>query len=125
MESTHIGNEQSTFPQFPGYAIQECLGRSQSANTYLAEDTKLKRHVVLKQVNPDLVRQDPDFLQYFEQEAQMLGKFKHDHIVEILSYHVDGDIAYIVMPHAEGGTLRELLQEEYPDGMTHKKLFLF
>lgn len=97
--------------QFGKYEILGELGRGGFAIVYRARDTKLQRQVALKILDPTR-GWEPDFATRFLQEAQAAAQLKHPHIITIYEIDdVDGQL-YIAMELAEGGSLRQALQEQ-------------
>ena len=76
------------------------------ARVFLAQDTNLKRSVALKVMSADLSN-DEQFRQRFDEEGQIVAKFRHPNLVVVFaSGEIDGQ-RYIVMEYVAGGTLSE------------------
>jgi serine/threonine protein kinase/Tol biopolymer transport system component len=84
------------------YRIVSKLGEGGMGAVYRAADTKLNREVAIK-VLPDALANDPDYLERFTREAQVLASLNHPNIAAI--YGVE-DRA-IVMELVEGETIAE------------------
>jgi serine/threonine protein kinase len=84
------------------YRIVSKLGEGGMGAVYRAADTKLNREVAIK-VLPDALANDPDYLERFKREAQVLASLNHPNIAAV--YGVE-DRA-IVMELVEGETLAE------------------
>src|SRR5947209_10764505 len=103
-------------PQFRNYETIKWLGSRGSANTYLVKHTYLKQLRVAKQIKPGIIQQDPvKFQELFKREAETLADLDHPHIVKIHDY--DHEQGYLIMDFADGGTLRQLLDNDFPEGM--------
>jgi eukaryotic-like serine/threonine-protein kinase len=75
---------------------------------YRAQDTKLKRQIALK-VLPVSVSADPDRLQRFQREAEVLACLNHPHIATVYGLEdVDG-VKALVMELVEGEDLAQRL----------------
>src|SRR5262249_52372920 len=53
----------------------------------------------------------PDFIRSFEQEAQLVARLEHPHIVPLYDYWRDPDGAYLVMRFLRGGSLKKKLEK--------------
>jgi serine/threonine protein kinase/Tol biopolymer transport system component len=84
------------------YRIVSKLGEGGMGAVYRAHDTKLNREVAIK-VLPDALANDPDYLERFTREAQVLASLNHPNIAAI--YGVE-DRA-IVMELVEGETIAD------------------
>ena len=73
---------------------------------YRAEDTKLGREVALK-VLPKGFAQDPERMERFAREAQMLASLNHPNIAGIYQVEQVDDVQFLVMELVEGDTLQE------------------
>ena len=73
---------------------------------YRAEDTKLGREVALK-VLPEGFAQNPERMERFEREAQMLASLNHPNIAGIYQVEQVDDVQFLVMELVEGDTLQE------------------
>jgi len=58
------------------YEILSLLGRGGMGEVYRAKDTRLRRDVAIKVLPPSFVA-DPDRVQRFEREAQVLAALNH------------------------------------------------
>jgi eukaryotic-like serine/threonine-protein kinase len=76
---------------------------------YRARDTQLQRQVALKLL-PDHFANDPDRLNRFEREAQVLASLNHPNIAQIYGLEKSGAASCIAMELAEGDTLAEQLK---------------
>jgi serine/threonine protein kinase len=84
------------------YRIVSKLGEGGMGAVYRATDTKLNRDVAIK-VLPDALANDPDYLERFTREAQVLASLNHPNIATI---HGVEDRA-LVMELVPGETLAE------------------
>ncbi len=102
-------------PRYLGkYELQERLGRGGMGEVWKAFDPQLRRYVAIKVLNADL-REEPDFVARFTQEAQLVASLHHPNIVQIHDFQFtdtpDGNssMAYMVMDYVEGTTLADYI----------------
>jgi tetratricopeptide (TPR) repeat protein len=92
------------------YRIMKKIGEGGMGVVYEAEDTKLRRHVALKFLPPDLTR-DPVAKQRFMYEAQAASALEHSNICNIheIDETQDGQL-FISMACYEGETVRKKIE---------------
>ncbi len=100
------------------YRLRKILGKGGFGAAYLAEDIKLKRGCVVKQMlNPKGI--SPKELEQnrasFEREASLLVQLNHPghpNIPEIFDYFSDKNGSYLVMKYIEGQNLKGLIKKD-------------
>lgn len=90
------------------YEIESELGRGGMAVVYRARDVRLRRHVAIKVLPPDLAFRE-DIKTRFLREAETSAQLSHSHIVPIFSVDEREGLVYFVMGLVEGETLGEML----------------
>ena len=74
----------------------------------ISESGFARRDVAIKVASPEILK-DPEkgkvFTYLFLNEASLVGKLAHPHIVQIFDAVVTESLSYIVMEYVEGGTL--------------------
>lgn len=95
-------------PQVGRFRIIRRLSVGGMGEVYLAEDENLHRKVAFKVLPPEWV-DDPDRLERFQWEAQVLATLNHPNIVTIYSVEHDDGLHYFTMELVEGDTLRDLI----------------
>ncbi len=93
--------------QIGRFAIQRALGAGAEGTVYLATDTRLGRPVALK----TLARRDPATVAANLDEARIIGRLSHPHIVTLYDAGEDGALRYLVFEYVEGRTLAALIRE--------------
>lgn len=101
--------ENLTGKQFGAYHIVGPLGAGGMAAVYKAYQPGIDRYVALK-VLPRQFATDPQFFGRFEQEAKVLAKLQHPHILSVYDYGQSDGYTYIVMPFVESGDLADILR---------------
>jgi hypothetical protein len=101
--------EDLTGRQFGSYRIIGPLGEGGMAVVYKAYQPAMDRDVALK-VLPRHFASDPQFIGRFQQEARLLAKLQHPHILSVFDFGETDGYTYIVMPFVESGTLTNLMQ---------------
>src|SRR5207248_4413764 len=92
------------------YRIERELGGGGMSRVFLAQETALKRQVVVKVLPPDLAAGVN--AERFRREVQLAASLQHPHIVPLLSAGAAGDLLYYAMPYIEGESLRAKLVRE-------------
>lgn len=100
------------------YQLQQILGKGGFGAAYLAEDLKLKRGCVVKQMlSPQYI--SPRELEQkrldFEREASLLVRLNqpgHPNIPEIFDYFSNENGSYLVMKYIQGHSLQDVLKSQ-------------
>lgn len=92
------------------YELVREIGRGATATVYLGNDPFAQREVAIKVAFPEILK-DPErgklYTYLFLNEASLVGKLVHPHIVQIFDAVVAEGLCYIVMEYVEGGTLED------------------
>jgi serine/threonine protein kinase len=92
------------------YRLVRLLGTGGFADVYLAEHRTLNTLAAIKVLNLYLATQEQ--VDQFSQEAYLIARLIHPHIVRVLDFGVEDTVPFLVMDYAPYGTLRHL----YPHG---------
>ena len=87
------------------FEIISKIGQGDFATVYRARDRELGREVAIKQIHPQFL-QDPRHLERYWQEAQLLAKLEHPHIMTI--YDIVRERGWLVL-ELMNGSLQNLL----------------
>ncbi len=93
------------------YKILKRLGVGGMGEVYLAEDTRLERHVALKILLTE-VAHDQDRIRRFVQEAKAASALNHPNILTVYEVGNFENSRYIVTEFIKGKTLRERMKSE-------------
>src|SRR5829696_2631483 len=91
------------------YEITAPIGEGGMAAVYQAYEKRNDRYVALK-ILPQHFAQSPQFAARFQQEAQVIARLRHPHILPVYEAGEDDGYTYIAMPLVTGGTLTKLLR---------------
>jgi serine/threonine-protein kinase len=97
------------------YRIVELLGQGGMGAVYRAHDNRLDISVAIKELLPQ-PGLDPEMLarlrEQFLQEAKVLARLNHTHLVNVSDYFEQDGKAYLVMQYVEGESLAERIERE-------------
>ena len=88
------------------YRLLEQIGEGAFGTVWRALDPGIGREVAVKQIHP-LRAGDPSFARRFDQEAQIVARLEHPHVVPMYDSWRDGTGAYLVMRWMRGGSLAD------------------
>lgn len=95
------------------YELFKKLGEGASSTVYLGRDLFAQRDVAIKVATPEILS-DPKrgkiYTNLFLNEASLVGKLNHPHIVQIYDAVVAEKLCYIVMEYIAGSTLEKYTQ---------------
>src|SRR5215470_716174 len=98
------------------YEIKSALGAGGMGEVYGAHDSRLNRDVAIK-VLPSLFAADPERLNRFEREAQLLASLNHPHIAQVYGFEDAsalsgaGAAPALVMELVDGPTLADRIKQ--------------
>jgi WD40 repeat protein/serine/threonine protein kinase len=93
-----------------GYQFIERLGQGGFGIVYRATQLSVGREVAIKAILP-VHANTREFIQRFENEAQLVARLEHPHIVPLFDYWRDPDGAYLVMRYLRAGSLRDRMKK--------------
>ncbi len=99
------------------YRIDALLGRGGMGAVYRAWDLRLEKPVAVKEMVPQPGLDSGTleaFRAQFRQEAVILGKLAHPHLVPVTDYFEERGNDYLVMAFVEGESLAERIAREGP-----------
>ncbi len=97
------------------YTLIKEIGRGATATVHLGHDPFAQRDVAIKIATPAALRHPERGTLYthlFMNEAALVGRLAHPHIVQIYDAVVAEELCYIVMEYVEGGTLDTYCHEQ-------------
>jgi serine/threonine protein kinase len=94
------------------YQIIKQIGSGAMGVVYQAIDQQNQQVVAIKHLKAEALAMNPEIIERFQHEAQLLRKLNHPNIVRILNSFEVKDQHYLVMEYVERGSLAELLQRE-------------
>ncbi len=92
--------------------LMSLLGQGGMGAVYLAHQARPSRNVAVKVLLPGSVTNDQIYQEFqarFRREADVIAKLEHVNIMPIYEYGEQDGLAYLVMPHLTGGSLRDVL----------------
>ena len=93
-----------------GFRIEEQIGKGGMGVVYLATQLSLNRPIAIK-VLPESVIDQPQFLERFHREVDILSRLSHPNIVTVLERgEVEGK-PYVAMEFVKGTSLREIMRK--------------
>ena len=102
--------------EFPDMEILELLGQGGMGAVYKARQRSLDRLTAIK-IFPRSLTGDPSFAERFHQEARVLARLSHPHIVAAYEFGQSDRYCYFVMEFVDGITLKQaLFGEQIPPG---------
>jgi hypothetical protein len=95
------------------YRLDEVIGQGGMGVVYRALDTNLERVVAVKVLSSTL-RDDPEFVARFRQEARIQAGLNHPNIGTLFDFFIWNDMPVAVMELIKGETLRSLVDRTGP-----------
>jgi serine/threonine-protein kinase len=99
------------------YRVDRLLARGGMSSVYRGLDTRLDRQVAIKIMDPRFA-DDRSFVERFQREARSAAQLHHPHVVAVHDQGFDtqgeNGHAFLVMELVNGGTLRDLMDEQGP-----------
>ncbi len=93
-----------------GCRIDEVLGRGGMGVVYKATQLSLNRPVAIK-VLPEEVCGQPQFVERFKREVDVLSRLSHPNVVTVFERgEIDGRL-YVIMEYVQGTSLREVIRK--------------
>jgi len=92
------------------YRIINQVGQGGMATVYKAYQPSMDRNVAIK-VLPSQLAESKEFTKRFEQEARIIAKLEHAHILPVFDYGESEGVAYFVMRYLDAGTLKSKMEE--------------
>ncbi len=86
------------------------IGYGATSTVYLGYDPFARREVAIKVASPEILKHKDKgrlYTNLFMNEASLVGKLTHPHIVQIYDAVLSGDLGYIVMEYVSGGVLEK------------------
>lgn len=97
--------------QIGEFRIEARIGRGGMATVYRAHQPSMNRQVALKVIPYDEMDEKDEFRRRFAQEAEVVARLEHIHILPVYAYGVAEGKAYLAMRLLSGGSLSDLLTD--------------
>ena len=91
------------------YRIISQVGQGGMATVYKAYQASMDRNVAVK-VLPSQLASSAEFTQRFQQEARIIARLEHAHILPVFDYGESDGVAYFVMRYLDAGTLKDKME---------------
>jgi serine/threonine protein kinase len=91
------------------YRIINQVGQGGMATVYKAYQPSMDRNVAIK-VLPRQLAESKEFATRFQQEARIIARLEHPHILPVFDYGESDGVTYFVMRYLEAGTLKSKME---------------
>src|SRR5262249_17053848 len=87
------------------YRLIQLLGQGGFAEVYLGVHVHLGIQAAIKLLHSPLASAGE--IEKFRQEAQRIAQLSHPNIIRVLEFGFEGELPYLVLEYAPGGSLRQ------------------
>ena len=94
------------------YRLLRELGRGGQGAVWLAEDTRIARHVALKLLPAEFAVLSTERRRRLQREAEVIVRLDHPCLCAVLEASIEGERPYIAMRYVPGSTLAEWISRE-------------
>ena len=91
------------------FKILSLIGEGGTGKVYQAKDLNAERLVAIKAILPHIAN-DTEAQQRFDQEAEILQRFDHPNIINLINYHKDDRGVFLILEYVDGVTLEHYLR---------------
>ncbi len=91
------------------YRIISQVGKGGMATVYKAYQSSMDRNVAIK-VLPRQLAESAEFAARFQQEARIIARLEHPHILPVFDFGESDGVTYFVMRYLEAGTLKTKME---------------
>jgi len=119
--SQSIVNQSASFDQVAaqlrphGYELIRIIGQGGMGIVYLANQLELNRRVALKQLHPQLTRNDNQFHQVLIREAQLQAQINDKNVINLYGVLTISQSTFIVMEYMDSSNLKDWIHLTRPD----------
>jgi serine/threonine protein kinase len=110
---THLGH----------YIISNRIAQGGMGTVFRATEPALERYVAIKVLRPEYAS-NPDYVQYFQEEARAVAALRHPNIVPIFYIGQEGNVVFFSMSYIEGETFDDWIETNRIFDENHAKWFL-
>lgn len=94
------------------YEIGSLIGRGGMADVFQGRDVQSGERVAIKRMRGELTYSQPESIERFRRESEVLSKLNHPNIVQMLGAGESDGQYYLVMEYVGGGTVADLLKRQ-------------
>jgi serine/threonine protein kinase len=110
---THLGH----------YLITDRIAQGGMGTVFRAMEPALERYVAIKVLRPEYAS-NPDYVQYFQEEARAVAALRHPNIVPIFYIGQEGNVVFFSMAYIEGETFDDWIETKRWFTEEHARWFM-
>lgn len=96
------------------YQLIERIGEGMTGPVFKGQDIRSGRSIAVKVLKPEIAINQPVLLERFKREDEALQRLNHPNIIRRIDFIEQEQVSYLVMEYIEGGSLRDLLDNDEP-----------
>jgi serine/threonine protein kinase len=105
------------------YVITDRLAQGGMGTVFRAMEPALERYVAIKVLRPEYAS-NPEYVQYFQEEARAVAALRHPNIVPIFYIGQEGNVVFFSMAYIDGETFDDWIETQRWFTEEHAKWFL-
>jgi serine/threonine protein kinase len=109
--------------QLGHYVISDKIAQGGMGTVFKAMEPALERYVAIKVLRPEYAS-NPNYVQYFQEEARAVAALRHPNIVPIFYIGEAGSVVFFSMAYIEGETFDDYIEHKRWFDHEHAKWFL-
>jgi serine/threonine protein kinase len=109
--------------QLGHYVISNRIAQGGMGTVFRATEPALERYVAIKVLRPEYAT-NPEYVQYFQEEARAVAALRHPNIVPIFYIGQEGNVVFFSMSYIEGETFDDWVETKRLFDDNHARWFL-
>jgi serine/threonine protein kinase len=105
------------------YVISDRIAQGGMGTVFRAMEPALERYVAIKVLRPEYAS-NPNYVQFFQEEARAVAAIRHPNIVPIFYIGQEGDVVFFSMAYIDGETFDDYIESKRWFDAEHAKWFL-